>query len=48
MLGGQPVVDHRPKLAGWWSKVQERPAVQKVLGEQQEAVMEFQQSGSLS
>ncbi len=45
MLGGQPVLDHRPKLAAWWAKVQERPAVRKVLAEQQEALMKFQQTG---
>lgn len=45
MLGGQPALDRRPKLAAWWAKAQERPAVQKVLSEQQEALMKFQQSG---
>jgi len=45
MLGGQPVLEKRPKLAAWWAKVQERPAVQKVLGEQQEALMKMQQTG---
>jgi len=43
MLGGPSPTDGRPKLAAWWSKVQERPTVQKVLGEQQQALMERQQ-----
>src|SRR6266849_4020826 len=29
-----------PKLAAWWSQVQKRPAVEKVLAEQQQALME--------
>ena len=43
MLGGPSPTDGRPKLAAWWAKVQERPTVQKVLGEQQQALMEMQQ-----
>ncbi|MBI1817158.1 MAG: glutathione S-transferase family protein [Deltaproteobacteria bacterium] len=43
MLGGAAPTEGRPKLAAWWAKVQERPAVQKVLGEQQQALMEMQQ-----
>jgi glutathione S-transferase len=43
MLGGPAPTEGRPKLAAWWAKVQERPAVQKVLGEQQQALMEMQQ-----
>ena len=45
MLGGQPVLDGRPKLAAWWAKVQDRPSVKKVLAEQQEALVKFQQTG---
>ena len=48
MLGGPSVLDTRPKLAAWWAKVQERPTVQKVLGEQQAALMEMQQTGKTS
>lgn len=43
MLGGPSPTDGRPKLTAWWSKVQERSTVQKVLGEQQQALMEMQQ-----
>ena len=43
MLGGPSPTEGRPKLTAWWSKVQERPMVQKVLGEQQQALMEMQQ-----
>ncbi len=47
MLGGQPFAEGRPKLAAWWTKVQERPSVKKVLAEQQEALahMMAQQGG---
>jgi glutathione S-transferase len=45
LLGGQPVLENRPKLAAWWTRVQERPAAQRVLGEQQEALAKFQQTG---
>jgi len=48
MLGAPAVTDGRPKLAAWWAKVQERPTVQKVLGEQQEALIQFQQTGKAS
>jgi glutathione S-transferase len=43
MLGAVPFADGRPKLAAWWGRVQERSAVQKVLNEQQQALMEMQQ-----
>jgi len=43
MLGGTPFTEGHPKLAAWWAKVQERPSVQKVTGEQQQALMERQQ-----
>jgi len=45
MLGAAAFTTGRPKLAAWWAKVQERPAVQKVLGEQQEALMQRMQQG---
>jgi glutathione S-transferase len=45
ILGAPSPTDGRPKLAAWWAKVQERPSAQKVLGEQQQALMELQQSG---
>jgi glutathione S-transferase len=45
LLGAAPVLDHRPKLSAWWAKVQSRPTVQKVLAEQQEALVKFQQTG---
>ena len=45
MLGAPAFTDGRPKLAAWWAKVQERPTVQKVLAEQQEALMQRMQAG---
>ncbi|MFQ5666436.1 MAG: glutathione S-transferase family protein, partial [Candidatus Binatia bacterium] len=45
MLGAPAFTDGHPKLAAWWAKVQERPAVQKVLGEQQAALAQMQQQG---
>jgi glutathione S-transferase len=45
MLGGSTPSDGHPKLAAWWAKVQERPTVQKLLGEQQQALAEFQKTG---
>lgn len=44
MVGGPAFSDGRPKLAAWWAKVQERPTVQKVLAEQQQALMEMQRA----
>jgi len=35
-----------PKVASWWSQVQQRPAVQKVHAQQQEAVMQMQASSA--
>jgi len=43
MLGAPSPTEGRPKLAAWWAKVQERGSVQKVLAEQQEALMQMQQ-----
>ena len=40
MLGSKPFNEGRPKLAAWWSQVQKRPTVEKVLAEQQQALME--------
>ena len=45
MLGAPAFTDGRPKLAAWWAKVQERPSAQKVLAEQQEALMQRMQAG---
>lgn len=45
MMGAASPTDGRPKLAAWWTKVQERATVQKVLGEQQQALMQMQQTG---
>jgi glutathione S-transferase len=45
MVGGPAFTDGHPKLATWWTKVQERPTVQKVLGEQQEALTQMMQTG---
>jgi glutathione S-transferase len=43
MMGAASPTEGRPKLGAWWGKVQQRPAVQKVLAEQQQALMEMQQ-----
>ena len=43
MLGAPAFTDGRPKLAAWWAKVQERATVQRVLAEQQEALMQMMQ-----
>jgi glutathione S-transferase len=45
MLGGPSPADGHPKLAAWWTKVQERAQVQKILGEQQQALVQLQQTG---
>ena len=45
MLDGPACPGERPKLRAWWAKVQERPTVQKVLGEQQQALRERQAQG---
>jgi glutathione S-transferase len=42
MLGGKEPHDGRPKIAAWWRSVQERPAVRKVLGELQQALVDYQ------
>jgi glutathione S-transferase len=43
MLGAPPFTEGHPRLAAWWTKVQERPSVQKVIGEQQMALAQMQQ-----
>ena len=45
ILSGPACPGDRPKLRAWWAKVQERPTVQKVLGEQQKALRERQAQG---
>ena len=45
MLGAPAFGEGRPKIAAWWTKVQERPSVAKALGEQQQALMEMQRAG---
>lgn len=45
MLGtyhAKPPFEGRPRLAGWWERVQERPSVKKVLGEMHEAYQAMQ------
>ncbi len=37
-FGSKGPFDGRPKLQAWWDRVQERPSVKKVLGEQQAAL----------
>ena len=43
MLGAPSFTEGHPKMAAWWAKVQERATVQKVLGEQQAALIQMQQ-----
>ena len=47
-LGAKPILEERPKLAAWWSHVQERPSVKKALGEQIAAIEKFQKTGTPS
>ncbi len=42
LFGAKGPLEGRPKITAWWAKVQERDAVKKVLGEQQEALVAFQ------
>jgi glutathione S-transferase len=37
-FGANAPLEHRPRLAGWWNKVQQRPSVKKALGEMEEAM----------
>jgi len=48
LLGAPAFTEGHPKLTAWWTKVQERPTVQKVLAEQQEALLQLQQTGRVS
>jgi len=47
-FGAKPILEGRPKLAAWWSHVQERPSVKKALGEQMAAIEKFQKTGTPS
>jgi glutathione S-transferase len=42
ILGAKPVAEGRPKIARWWTQVQTRPSVKKVIGEMAEALAERQ------
>jgi glutathione S-transferase len=42
MLGGKAPHEGRAKIAGWWKNVQDRGAVRKVLGELQQALVDYQ------
>ena len=42
LFGAPPFTEGRPKLASWWTRVCQRPPVQKVHGEMQQAVIEMQ------
>jgi|SRR5208337_3675388 len=48
VFGAKPILEGRPKLAAWWSHVQERPSVKKALGEQMAAIEKFQKTGTPS
>ena len=37
-FGAKTPLEHRPRLAAWWSKIQERPSVKKALDEMAEAM----------
>ena len=41
-FGSKPATEGRPKIAKWWTRVQERPSVKKALGEQQAALAAMQ------
>jgi glutathione S-transferase len=43
MLGAPAFTDGHAKIAAWWAKAQERPTVQRVLQEMQEALMQMMQ-----
>ncbi|MBV8774552.1 MAG: glutathione S-transferase family protein [Deltaproteobacteria bacterium] len=44
-FGAKTPLEHRPRLAAWWSKVQERPSVKKALDEMAEAMKAMMGSG---
>jgi glutathione S-transferase len=44
-FGANAPLEHRPKLAAWWSKVQERPSVKKALTEMAEAMKQMMGGG---
>jgi glutathione S-transferase len=44
-FGANAPLEHRPKLAAWWSKVQERASVKKALGEMGEAMKQMMGGG---
>jgi len=46
IFGAPPFADGRPRLAAWWSAVQQRPSVQRVHGEMMEAVIEMQSNAA--
>jgi hypothetical protein len=48
MLGGPSPTDGHPKLAAWWTKVQGRPMVQEIPGEQQQGLVQLRETGRLS
>jgi glutathione S-transferase len=45
MFGAKPPLEGRPKIAAWWSHVQTRPSVKKVLGEMGEALTAMNRGG---
>jgi glutathione S-transferase len=47
-FGTKPILEGRPKLAAWWSHVQERPSVKRALSEQMAAIEKFQKTGTPS
>lgn len=47
-FGAKAPNEGHPKIAAWWAKVQERPQVAKILGEQQNAMVQYQKTGNVS
>lgn len=45
MFGAKPPLEGRPKVAAWWTHVQTRPSVKKVLGEMGEALAAMNRGG---
>lgn len=48
LLGAPPFIEGRPKLAAWWTAVQQRPSVQRVHGEMLTWVVQLQATVSPS
>jgi glutathione S-transferase len=47
-FGAKPILEGRPRLAAWWTHVQQHPAVKKALAEQSAAIESYQKTGAPS